>query len=1311
MSDLDLAGILTDVSFSTNTSTTANTVPVPNTIVLGSVGGLLDEPITVTVAVATDADGKAYLPVVAASGYTPPTGSRKVEVANKDYTTTLAFDNDLRVASQYDLAYATRDLLLSDITLLVITAEENLDQRILIQEDANYEGFWTIWRYNPSDPAADAHGLILEDIQNYRTSDFFSVVDWYAQGYSVDGPPVLTYPTISARDLAQGIAPTAGTFCQITDDGSGSWVWTVYDGTGWVAVARQNSTVQFSDAFYDASKSVYGVDTRNTADIANRDGSWELRALFNALKSNVLSTVEMNELFFSMVKFFHSQQDQVNWAFKTSFMNVINFNSPMNQPPVQTVDTTQNLLDYIDEVKPYHVVMRGFRQVYTPDIDQANVHTTDFDKPPFYDSRAGGYYRRLDPLNADDMAYMANTAPWSDWVGAYQKTDHDDPTSNNWNPVRSLRLKILFDRVDYSEESMYNSGGGWDVAPWDIVGFDGDDSNAETMGSALARIRAFYTPTPGMIRAEDVHELMDGVDFRGTITDASILFPVKDDRSEWDITPYDTVGEDIMLPRVIDNTIVGGGGNAVQVTMNDNSEFYGLRDPLHDRGHPEELVPVQANETLRFTVHTERTPGAPNHYVKQIQTRRQRRKSIEIPFQGYASSADAVMVFMGGLRADPSTYTVDYSQGVVTANLPTPRPAYTMVHAFGLAGLSRVDDFQGFRGDGQTAQFTLNRPLGQVEVIIDGQRQDPATFTVTGASVTLGQAPAEGAAVLIVSYAAEGFAPTHVNREVLAYNEAQQWTLVHRTLNPSPELEHAGTILDINGRRALPPHTIRGLCITQQFMDFTPVSDVTKVKVWADNVPYTTLFIADPAVFAAYDPNRATGIYFVGESLFINDDALVGKIITACLYDACDFTVIDGVLTVLKPLKPTDVVQTTTFENADLMGVETYSYDGNAEGSYIIPAHLEHTDFVLVSVNGLYLTTEVDFAISGWREVGWDVPKYDGTYTFWDANKDSYANLSVLTVPGGQRPTDHIVITLFRGAPIQEPSTWGMISAKPSLSMMGDPKLCSDWGYAPFDKYPCESVIPLRIKSSLGTRALYRLNESWEVFQWGTDDPANGEPTAVHLAEDLDAEATTISLLVPSDGSTDDVRLGTPDPEGKTPGVVMIAGERIEYYGLAYTSNTTVTLSELRRGTRATPASEEERRVAVYQGDGTTLVFALPGGTADVPEIRLTSPDGSVRRHLQWKTDFTFVNDATGLTATLKLAPAAGWTVTLGQSYPLLQGDPAAHPQIHPAGTVVRNVTAPIARPFHCPFRINDEPSDITLLPGQSYILDAMPDI
>jgi hypothetical protein len=349
------------------------------------------------------------------------------------------------LAKQYDVAvesFADRNLLPQGLTPI------STGDRVLVAGSPESSGFWSIWKYDPLSLSADEDGFTLDQQQTARTVDFWSYTDWYAEGYSAAEPPVVRYATPADRDRAENPNPKT-TFVRIDNSGDGTWIWTAYaDGT-WTVVARQNGTIKLSEKFYDPDLKLLENPTADLALIPYRDGSWEFRAIYDELQSgSVLTNLEINEVFFSMLHFVHAQQDQVPWAFKTSFMTIGGYNEALLPVPVQPIDNTQNLLDYIDEVKPYRVKTRDFTRIVSPPVDVANTTVTDFDFPMYYDPKtAQNRYLSLD--NADDLAIIANTAPWKYWYENYEKTGTDPTVPSTFNPVRRMNIKMMFDRIDH----------------------------------------------------------------------------------------------------------------------------------------------------------------------------------------------------------------------------------------------------------------------------------------------------------------------------------------------------------------------------------------------------------------------------------------------------------------------------------------------------------------------------------------------------------------------------------------------------------------------------------------------------------------------------------------------------------------------------------------------------------------------------------------------------------------------------------------------------------------------------------------------
>lgn len=382
---------------------------------------------------------------------------------------TLALSYDHMVPSS-----VARDALVTPLPTI------SVGDRVFVEADETAVGFWTIWKYDPSNLDADAKGFVLWRVQTYRTDDFISSTDWYDTGYSADNPPIITYDTLLDRNNAETTS-FANTFVKINDDSTGKWIWTVLEkviglngpiaipevddgipndsiSTVWKTVAIQNGTAELSAQFYNPNTVTHSVTSTEITDIENRDGAWELYILVQALRyAGLLLESEINTVWFDIINFCYTQQADVDWAFKTSFMSIVGYNVPLEETPFVIPDQTDNLLSYVNEVKPYRVKIREFSTQYSTDIDDANAIVTDFDNPVYFDP-VFHVYRTLDLTSPADLLVFA-TRPWSFWYDNYIA---------NPGLIRGLDITIAFDRFASEFDA-------WDDDPWASTSWDDNE--------------------------------------------------------------------------------------------------------------------------------------------------------------------------------------------------------------------------------------------------------------------------------------------------------------------------------------------------------------------------------------------------------------------------------------------------------------------------------------------------------------------------------------------------------------------------------------------------------------------------------------------------------------------------------------------------------------------------------------------------------------------------------------------------------------------------------------------------------------------
>lgn len=256
----------------------------------------------------------------------------------------------------------------------------------------------------------------------YDVQTVWDYADYY-DAERVSKTTVPTYEYATQTDFENAVVAgqeyTDTDVIDIALDNNGDHVWMMYADGDFITVFVENGTIEF-----DLSAFGTGVDFKSA----------EMRIVVDSLRSDILLDSEINETFFLMVNHVHSEQNQVDWAFKTSFIVISGLEDSVGQQPVQVTDTTGDLVNYIEEAKPYHVKIRDFKELKRLAMDQADFRVTDFDRPP-YEGQI------LDDVA--DQEQLSTERPWSEWYSVYQQ----DP-----NPVRKVQGTLKFDRVKCTTE-------------------------------------------------------------------------------------------------------------------------------------------------------------------------------------------------------------------------------------------------------------------------------------------------------------------------------------------------------------------------------------------------------------------------------------------------------------------------------------------------------------------------------------------------------------------------------------------------------------------------------------------------------------------------------------------------------------------------------------------------------------------------------------------------------------------------------------------------------------------------------------------
>ena len=257
---------------------------------------------------------------------------------------------------------------------------------VLVQNDSTISGFWAMYSWNSTD-----RQWFRQYIQNYDTTKYWQYKDWYAEGYSADTAIDFEVPGSYALT---GLIANVGSVVKIATIGSGGWLLVekidnqdeVDYTVNYKTVGRQNGTLQLSKLLYN--NKISGFDNSvYDSNLYDREPVDETRIIMEALRDNIFVDqleVEWNKLFFASVRYAMSEQTNVDWVFKSSFVTAKHNVGELEQKITYQNDNLENYQDYVNEVKPYKTKVREYISAYQK-VDPTQTSVTDFDLPTRYD--------------------------------------------------------------------------------------------------------------------------------------------------------------------------------------------------------------------------------------------------------------------------------------------------------------------------------------------------------------------------------------------------------------------------------------------------------------------------------------------------------------------------------------------------------------------------------------------------------------------------------------------------------------------------------------------------------------------------------------------------------------------------------------------------------------------------------------------------------------------------------------------------------------------------------------------------------------
>lgn len=302
--------------------------------------------------------------------------------------------------SGYSQAVAT----IRPYTVIILSDSESLNQW------AKYE-----WR-------KDLQAWNKVQTQSYDTTQYWTAVDYVDASYNQNQPVVASVDSVYELAIVNNVA--SGNYVKVKDSGDGKYSILRRTVTGamgtfdadWDLVYKEKGTIQFNDSIWNVS-TPYAFDELSAFDQTQFDQSAEseIRYILQALKNDIFINdlrVYWNGFFIKAIKYAMSEQKNLDWAFKTTFIGVTNHAGSLDQRPTYKLQDSSYYESYINEVKPYHSKIRNFTVNYTS-TDLSSTFVGDYDLPAYWDNNQQRF-RNVEFGNSNLLV-----EPWNSWFNNF----------------------------------------------------------------------------------------------------------------------------------------------------------------------------------------------------------------------------------------------------------------------------------------------------------------------------------------------------------------------------------------------------------------------------------------------------------------------------------------------------------------------------------------------------------------------------------------------------------------------------------------------------------------------------------------------------------------------------------------------------------------------------------------------------------------------------------------------------------------------------------------------------------------------------
>jgi len=259
--------------------------------------------------------------------------------------------------------------------------------KVLVAVDETANNNWSLYEW-----VSSVNNWTRTNTQTYNLNRFWSYKDYVVDGFTVD--EIINHKITAPYEL-NTITPELGELVQIDNAGDGNKMIlrkVIADGTfsdDYDLMYKAKSTIQINTNIYNYQELNFGFAGLENYDVNLFDSEpiTETRKILETIRDNIFVDdlkANWNELFFIAIRHVFSEQSFVDWAFKSSFINITNNLGTLSRKLNYKISDPGYIESYVKEVKPYKTVIRNFINNYES-LENVNAGTTDFDLPSYWD--------------------------------------------------------------------------------------------------------------------------------------------------------------------------------------------------------------------------------------------------------------------------------------------------------------------------------------------------------------------------------------------------------------------------------------------------------------------------------------------------------------------------------------------------------------------------------------------------------------------------------------------------------------------------------------------------------------------------------------------------------------------------------------------------------------------------------------------------------------------------------------------------------------------------------------------------------------